>query len=72
MPLKYKIDILAELKAKGYSTYKLSKENIMSNGSIQKLRRGEILGADGITTLCELLNMQPGDFLMYEKLMQEK
>lgn len=72
MPLIYKIDVLATLKEKGYSAYRLSKENIISNGSIQKLRRGEILGADGIATLCELLEMQPGDFLAYEKLTQEK
>ena len=44
MSLKYKIDILAALKEKGYSSYRLANEKIMGNGSIQKLRNGEVLG----------------------------
>lgn len=65
MSLKYKIDILAALKDKGYSSYRLANEKIMGNGSIQKLRNGEVLGADGIATLCKLLECQPGDILEY-------
>lgn len=66
MPLKYKIDILQALKAKEYSAYRLAQEKILSGSSIQKLRMGEALGADGIATLCELLECQPGDILCYE------
>lgn len=66
MPLRYKIDVLAALKAKGYTSYKLSKEKILSHGTMQKLRVGEIPGAEGIATLCRLLECQPGDILYYE------
>lgn len=66
MPLKYKFDMLKALNEKGYSSYKLAKEKILSGSSIQKLRNGEVLGADGIAKLCELLNCQPGDILEYE------
>ena len=65
MPLRFKIDILAALKEKGYSSYRLANDKIMGNGSIQKLRRNEVLGADGISTICQLLNCQPGDILEY-------
>lgn len=65
MPLKYKINVLSALKERGYTTYRLSKDRIFSHGSIQKIREGEILSTEGITTLCKLLNMQPGDFLVY-------
>ena len=66
MPLKYKINILAALKDRGYSTYRLSVEKILSHSSIQKLKEGKILSAEGLATLCELLECQPGDILCYE------
>ncbi|MBQ8966762.1 helix-turn-helix transcriptional regulator [Ruminococcus sp.] len=66
MPLKYKTNILELLKKNGYSTYKLIQNKYFSAGSVQKLRTGEVLGADGIATLCELLQCQPGDILRYE------
>ena len=67
MPLKYKFDVLQELKARGYSAYRLAQEKLLSGSSIQKLRTGEVLGAEGIATLCELLECQPGDLLRYNR-----
>lgn len=67
MPLNYKIDVLAALKDKGYSSYRLVNEKIFGNGSVQKLRHGEMLGIEGIATLCDLLNCQPGDLLEFVK-----
>jgi len=66
MPLKYNINVLSALKDRGYSTYRLSIEKIISHSSIQKLKEGKILGADGLATLCRLLECQPGDLLRYE------
>ena len=45
MPIKYKIDILAALKEKGYSTYRLRKEKLIGEATIQQLRR-ELRPAD--------------------------
>lgn len=36
--MKYKADILELLKEKGFSTYKLRKENLLSQGAIQSIR----------------------------------
>lgn len=66
MPLKYKFDVLQALKAKGYSAYRLANDKLLSGSSIQKLRTGEALSADGIATLCKLLECQPGDILRYD------
>ena len=41
MPLQFKVDILETLKEKGYSSYTLRKENILSQSTIQKLREGK-------------------------------
>ena len=63
--LKYKIDILEELKTKGYTTYKLRKNKIIGEAQIQKIRTGEIASKETLNTLCSLLHCQPGDILEY-------
>lgn len=65
MPIKYKIDVIEALKAAGYSTYKIRKEKIMSESTLQKFRNGEIVNADNMALICKLLNCQPGDILEY-------
>lgn len=67
MPLKFKIEILEALKEKGYSSYTLRKENILSQSTIQKLREGKGLAWDNIERLCSLLDCQPGDLIEYVK-----
>lgn len=66
MPIKYKIDVLAALKEKGYSSYKLRQNKIFGERTIQKIRDGEIVTADNIAKLCELLQCQVGDLLEYK------
>ena len=65
MPLHFKIDILEALKQKGYTTYTLRKESILSQSTIQKLREGKGLSWDNIERLCTLLECQPADILEY-------
>ena len=63
--LRYKIDILEELKEKGYSSYKLRKYKLMGEAQIQKIRSGELVSKETLNTICKLLNCQPGDILEY-------
>lgn len=67
MPIQYKIDVLSELKRKGYSTYRLRKERIFGEATIQKIRTGELVSWDNISTMCRLLECQPGDVVEYKK-----
>ena len=46
MNIRYKIDILARLKEYGYSTYKLRKERVMGEATIQLLREGKLVSWD--------------------------
>lgn len=66
MPLRYKIDVLAALKEAGYSSYRLRKEKLLSESTLQKLRDGIIVSTDVIEQLCGLLNCQPGDLLEHK------
>ena len=65
MPLKYKINIMEALKAKGYTSYRIRTEKIIGERQIQQLRQGEIVSPACLTKLCELLQCQPGDILEY-------
>lgn len=65
MPIKYKIDILAALKAAGYSTYKIRKDKLFGEATLQCFRRGESVSWDNVSTLCRLLGCQPGDIMEY-------
>ena len=65
MPMKFKIDVLEALKAKGYTTYTLRKENILSQSTHQKLREGKGLSWENIERICGLLECQPGDLIEY-------
>lgn len=67
MALKYKIDILEALKEKGYSSYSLRKEKLLSESTIQKLRSGEGISWDNLETLCKLLECDISDILEYQK-----
>lgn len=65
MPLQYKFDVVAALKSKGYTTYKIRQEKLLSESTIQKLRDGKGVAWENIETICRLLECQPGDLLQY-------
>lgn len=65
MPIVYKINVLAELKARGYNTTRLRQEKIMGERVIQQLRKNEIASWGTIEKLCALLNCQPGDIVEF-------
>lgn len=65
MPVGYKIDVLAALKDKGYSTYKLRKEKLLGESVLTQLRAGEPVSWANVARICELLGCQVGDLLEY-------
>lgn len=65
MPITYKVDVLALLKAAGYSSYRIRKEKLMGEATLQKIRNNEPVSWENVATICRLLNCQPGDILEY-------
>ncbi len=63
----YKIDVLDELKKKGYTTSRMRNEKLLGENAIQSLRRNEVVGIIALEKICGLLEMQPGDIICYEK-----
>lgn len=65
--IRYKIDIMESLKEKGYSSYKLRKDKIFGEATIQKFRNKEYINFDNLDKLCFLLECQPSDIIEYMK-----
>ena len=65
MAIRYKIDILAELKKKGYSSTRIREEKLIGKSYLQQLRRGELVSWKTLDTICSLLECQPGDLVEF-------
>ena len=65
MAIRYKIDILAELKKKGYSSTRIREEKLIGQSYLQQLRRGELVSWKILNIICSLLECQPGDLIEY-------
>lgn len=68
----YKIDILKALSEKGYTSSKMRKEKILSEATMQNLRRGKGITTDTINTICIILRCQPSDIIEITPTDEEK
>ena len=62
----FKINVLQALKDKGYSTYRIKNEKLLSQSTLQKLRESKPVSWENIEAFCRLLEIQPGDLLEYQ------
>ncbi len=67
MSINYKINVLAELKAKGYNTSRLRKEKILGEATLQRLRHNKSVSYAVLSKLCSLLECDIGDILEYRE-----
>ncbi|MBS6715019.1 MAG: helix-turn-helix transcriptional regulator [Dialister sp.] len=64
--IRYKFEILKELKKRGYSAYALRTKKVFGERTLTDLRHGKpVLSDKNLSILCRLLDMQPGDLLEY-------
>ena len=62
--IRYKVSILTKLKEIGYSSYRLRREKVLGEGTLQQLRIGSTkISVETLNTICTLLACQPGDLL---------
>lgn len=57
--------LLLKMEKEGLTTYKIRKEKIISESTLQRIREDRSITTDAIASLCEVLNCQPGDILEY-------
>ena len=65
MAIRYKVDIMAELKKKGYSSTRIREEKLIGQSYLQQIRHGELVSWKALDTICALLECQPGDLIEF-------
>lgn len=55
------------MQQKGLTTYKIRKENVISQSALTAIKNGKSVTTDTIAKLCKALDCQPGDILEYEE-----
>ena len=62
--LRYKLNILEELKKAGYSTYRMRQEKVLSESTLQRIRAGNtLITLESMGVICDILQCQPGDLV---------
>lgn len=67
MAIRYKVDVLEELKKKGYSSTRIRTEKLIGQSYLQQLRHNELVSWKTLDTICGLLDCQPADLIEYVK-----
>ena len=57
--------LLERMEQQGLTTYRIRKDRIISESSLQAIREGGAISTRTIEALCEALSCQPGDILEY-------
>ena len=69
--LVYKMNVLEELKKKGWTGYTLQTQKdkngkvFLGASHVDKIRKGYVVGNIALDRLCELLDRQPADIIEY-------
>lgn len=67
LAIRYKVDIMAELKKKGYSSTRIREEKLIGQSYLQQLRHNELVSWKTFDTICSLLECQPADLIEWVK-----
>ena len=65
MAMRYKVDVIAALKAAGFTSYRIRKEGLINQTALQKIREGRMIAWEQLENICRLLKCQPGDLIEF-------
>lgn len=68
----YKIDILKALAEKGFTCSRIRKEKVLSEATLQNIRKGKGITTETINTICVILRCQPSDIIQITPTDEEK
>ena len=61
--IRFKVDVIALLKEKGFSSYRLRQEKLIGEATLTKIRGGGLPSWHEMDIICGLLDCQPGDLV---------
>lgn len=62
---RFKMDIIELLKENGYNTTRIRKEKLIGEKTMQDMKKGIVPGIKTLDTLCDILDMQPGNLIKF-------
>lgn len=64
--IRYKVDITKALSEKGYTSYRIAKEHILGNSTMQALRKNDInMKLSTFDKICSMLECDLTDLIEY-------
>lgn len=61
--IRYKIDIFAELKARGFNQTRIQRERLLPAQTAQNIRAGKSITLETLNKICIMTGLQPGDII---------
>ena len=61
--IKYKVDVLEELKKHGYNQTKIQRERLLPAQTVQNIRAGKSITLETLNKICIMCKLQPGDIV---------
>ncbi|MBO5483835.1 MAG: helix-turn-helix transcriptional regulator [Lachnospiraceae bacterium] len=65
-------EIMKKMSDRGYTSYKIRKENILPQGTLTKIKKGGNITLETLNTICCLLKCQISDIVHIEITDEEK
>lgn len=66
--IKFKIDVMEELKNKNITYYTIKENKVFSAGTLKKIKEGDMsLSLNSINKICNILNKDVADILVHTK-----
>ena len=63
--IRYKIDIVKELKEAGFGPARIKAEKIIGEATMSRIRRNMDINFATLNTVCRIIGKQPGDIIEY-------
>lgn len=61
--IRYKIDIIKELKRHGFNQTRIQRENLLSRQTITNIKAGKSISLETLNRICLMCRLKPGDII---------
>lgn len=61
--VKYKIDVFAAMKEKGFNQTRIQRDNLLPKQTISNIKAGKSITLETLNKICLMCRLQPGDII---------
>lgn len=60
------LDIIEQMKEKGYNAGRIRREKLLGENALQSLRDNKVVGINALDSICRLTGKQPGQLIAWK------